>query len=137
MRIGMGAYTALAATVMAFAGLLLLYGALMRVDSWPAHLGALVIVGLDGWCTYYLAQLARFVLEMDDPRAWRRSKIHTWLLAVVIAYGGLIPWMAYLTINGHPVAWWGLVFCLPFYLAAVWYGSREFRRGVLAAALSD
>jgi hypothetical protein len=137
IRVGVGIYAAVAAAAMAFAGCLLLYGVVARMDSWPERLGALLIAGLAALSAYYLAQLSKFALGVCNLRAWQKSKMHVTILIILIAYGGLIPWLAFLTIAGHPVAWWALVFCLPFYLGTLWYGSREFRHSLLAAAKEE
>jgi H+/Cl- antiporter ClcA len=134
MRVWVGIYVALAAAAMALAGLFLLYGVVARIDSWPERFGALLIAATAALCTYYLAQLAKFVLGVYDLDAWQKSKMQVVILLILTAYGGLIPWLAYLTIDGHPVAWWALVFCLPFYLGTVWFVSREFRQNLIAAA---
>ena len=94
--------------------------------SGHGRLEALLVLPFLAICIYSLLRLARYAFRGKHKPGWQKADAYLLLISGLVAYGGSIPWVAYLVLTEDRRMWWLLLVCVPLYGSLTWTTIQAF-----------
>jgi hypothetical protein len=127
LRKQIGVAAAVIAVVCAFLAVVFAYTLMARRMSTMGKLEGVLFFLLFSILAYLLVRFIPYAFGKQHDLAWQKADAYKLLLFGLIAYGGSIPWVIYLTlVKDHDLIWLPLIAC-PFYAYLVWAIVKMFR----------